>query len=162
VLLGFSGRESIHDLINEAVEFGDDNWVASALVAMGRSSDDDWAPQVLDKLDDDSILVRLEAVRAAGDLGLPAATPALLYLLESEEDDIRLAAAWALSEIGGEGVRDGLEALQVETDDENDVDIIEDALENLTLTEEIEAFNLLDLSEEDLEDYQDPPVLGDG
>ena len=157
--LGFSGRESVRDLINEAIEYGDENWVASALVAIGRSSDEDWAPSVLEKLDDLISKVRLEAVRASGELGLEEASPALLYLLESEEDEIRIAAAWALSEIGGEGTRAGLETLLVETDDENETDLIQDALENLTLTEEIDAFNLLDMSEEDLEDFLDPPSI---
>ncbi len=155
--LGFSGRESIRDLITEATEYGDENWVTSALVAMGRSSDDEWAPNIIDKLVDESTKVRIEAARAAGELELQAAAPALLFLLEGEDDDVRLAAAWALSEIGGEGIRDGLEALQVETGDENDFDELEEVLENLTLTEEIEAFNLLDISEEELEEYQDPP-----
>ncbi|MCH7662528.1 MAG: HEAT repeat domain-containing protein [Chloroflexi bacterium] len=152
--LGFSCRESIQDLINEAIELGDENWVASALVAIGRSSDDDWAPSVLDKLDDDRAMVRIEAIRAAGELGLQAATPAMLYLLESEDDEIRLAAAWALSEIGGEGIRDGLEMLLVESGDETEEEVIEEALENLTLTEEIATFNLLDISEEDLEEFE--------
>jgi HEAT repeat protein len=159
--LGYSSRESVSDLIEEAYQFGDENWVASALFAMGRSADEDWTHNVLDKLDDPVHKVRLEAIRAAGELSLEAATPALLYLLEGEDDELRPAAAWALSEIGAEDARDALENLLLEMENEDEIDLIEDALENLTLTEEMESFNLLDFSEEALEDLQDSPPQED-
>jgi HEAT repeat protein len=159
--LAFSSRDSVSDLIEEAYQFGDENWVVSSLLAMGRSANEDWAPKVLDKLDDPIHMVRLEAVRAAGDLGLDEAVPALLYLLEVDDFELVLAAAWSLSEMGGEGVRDAIENLLLELEDEDEIDLIEDALENLTLTEEIEGLNLLDFSEEDLEDLQDSPPQED-
>ena len=159
--LAFSNRDSVRDLIEEAYQYGDESWVISSLVAMGRSANEDWAPKVLDKLDDPIHKVRLEAVRATGDLGLEEAVPALMYLLEDDDFELLLAAAWSLSKIGGEGIRDALDDLLLKLENEDEIDIIEDALENLTLTEEIEGFSLLDFSEEDLEDLQDSPPQED-
>ena len=153
--LGFSGREVVKDLIEEAFNYGDEGWVASTLYAMGRSADDSWASNILEKLDDINPKVRLEAIRAAGELEIEEAVPALLYLLEGEDTEILLAAAWALSEIGGDGVRESLDDLSATLDDEDDIDIIQEALENLELTEEIGNLNILDIPEEDLEQITD-------
>lgn len=159
--LGFSSRDSVNDLIEEAYQYGDENWVASALIAIGRSADEDWATHILDKLNDPTHKVQLEAVHTAGELNLEAATPALLYLLEEEDDEMRFAAIWALSEIGTEDARDGLENLLLELEDEDEIDLIEDALENLTLTEEMQGFELPDFSDDDVEDLQESPSQED-
>lgn len=41
--LGYSSRPEVAELIEEAYESGEEDWAASALVAMGRSADDRWA-----------------------------------------------------------------------------------------------------------------------
>ena len=80
---------------------------------------------------------------------LKSARSVLLDLLEDEEDlGLRRELIRALSKIGGEGVRDRLdELLDIETDDE-EAGFIEEALENLSFTEDIH-FTLLDLDPDD-------------
>jgi len=154
--LGFSSRPEVPDLIEQAHEDDNEEWIASALYAMGRSADDRWAPVVITSLKDPNLEISREAVRAAGELELSDALPTLVDLLHEEDSELRLAAAWSLSQIGGEGVADALEEYLERTQDEDEIDLIEDALENLTLTHEMAELNILDFSPEDLEDLANP------
>lgn len=146
--LGYSSREEVPPLIDEAYRSGDLDWLTSALFAMGRSSNSVWAAKIQDKLDDIRPQVRAEAAAAAGELGLRTSVNALLGLLEDEDDDVRAAAIWSLSEIGGEGVRQALEEVLEYTEDEDEADLLEDALENLAFVEDLDVFSLIDLDED--------------
>ncbi len=161
--LGFSSRPEVPELIEQAYEDDSEEWAASALYAMGRSADERWAMLVIDRLNDSNLELSREAARAAGELELSDALPALVDLLQEEDSELRLAAAWALSQIGGAGAEEALEELMEHTEDEDEIDLIEDALENLTLTHEMSDLNILDFSPEDLQDLIDPatPDLGD-
>lgn len=158
--LGYSGHEQVPDLIEEAYEFGDEDWQASALFAMGRSADDRWAPLVLERLEDPSAELSKEAARAAGELQLNEALMSLMNLLHDDVPEVRMAAAWSLSQIGGPRVREALEELLESTQDEDEIDLIENALENLDFNEELDELHIFDFSPEDLEDLieaEDPP-----
>ena len=157
--LGYSGREEVIPLIENAYHEKNPDWVVSALFAMGHSCDERWKKQVLSKLHAPDEDIRSEAIHAAGELELPSARPILLDLLEDEEDlEIRRELIWALSKIGGEGVRGRLEEiLEVEADDE-EAGFIEEALDNLTFTEDLARFDLLDLDPDadlDEEEYDE-------
>jgi HEAT repeat protein len=154
--LGYSSLPEVAEHIESAYETGEEDWVASALFTMGRSVDDRWAPLIIESLRDTHSEIAKEAARAAGELELSDARSDLFDLLQHEDSDVRLAAAWALSQIGGQGVAEALDELIEHTDDEDEIDLIENAQENLTLTEEIGKFNLLDFSPEDLEGLASP------
>lgn len=146
--LGYSSRLEVQTLINSAFQREDPEWVASALFAMGRSNYERWSDQVISMLIHVDERIRLAAVQAAGELSLAEARPILLKLLDNEEDDlITEAAIWSLSEIGGEDVREVLESLldQVADEDEDQIEFLQDALDNLTFTEDMEKFDLLAL-----------------
>jgi HEAT repeat protein len=145
--LGYSGREEVNPLIEAAYRDKNPDWVVSALFAMGRSCDDRWKKQVLSQLHAPDEDIRSEAIHAAGELELASAHTALLDLLEDEEDlELRRELVWALSKIGGEGVRDRLEELlEVETDD-GEAEFIEEALDNLFITEDMTKLDLLGIS----------------
>lgn len=100
--------------------------------------------------------LNVEAARAGGELELSEARPALFDLLQAEDGETRLAAAWALSQIGGQGVSAALQELLERTEDEDEMDLIENALENLAFTDEIGKLDLLDLSPEDLDELAHP------
>lgn len=154
--LGYSSRPEVADLIEKAYSEDDNDWIASALYAMGRSADDRWAPLIVERLRDPNIEVTREAARAAGELELSDALQTLAELLQDEDSELRLAAAWSLSQIGGEGVEDALEELLERTTDEDEIDLIEDAIENLAFTHEMADMNILDFSPEDLDDMAHP------
>lgn len=163
--LGYSGRPEVPELLLAAYASNDSGWLTSALFAMGRSADTRWENEVIRMLDHTHSDVRLEAVRAAGELGLSSAREPLIEMLteDGDEDDfVRSAAIWSLSQIGGENVRDVLENLLENTEDEDEADLLEDALDNLSFTEDMQIFEMFDFNpdgdkrifdqEEDLED----------
>lgn len=148
--LGYSGREEVPPLIEAAYHEKSPEWVASAIYAMGRSCDERWTKQILANLRAANDDIRLEAIQAAGELEIGAARSILLDLLEDEEDsEVRRAAAWALSKIGGQGVRAKLEELVEAEEDDEDAEFLEEALDNLAFTEDLSRFDMLDLEEDD-------------
>lgn len=145
--LGFSSRDEVSVLIESSFNCQDPDWTASAIFAMGRSSDERWADHVLRVLVSENRRIRLAAVQASGELGLGLARPLLLRLLEDEFDEaVSGAAIWSLSQIGGEDVRLYLQNLldKVEDDDEQAA-FLEEALDNLTFAEDMSSFDMLAL-----------------
>ncbi len=149
--LGYSSREEVTSIIESAFQRADPAWIASALRAMGRSHDEHWNDDVISKLLDEEPRVRFAAAEAAGELAVEEAGPILIQLLEDEEedDDVAAAAIWSLSQIGGEDARIYLLNLIEQTEDENLVEFLEDALENLDFTNELNKFDLLSLDDDD-------------
>ena len=142
--LGYSSRPEVITLIESAFHREDPNWQASALHAIGRSADDRWTEDVLHSLINDDDRIRRAAVEAAGDLAISPARPILLEMLsEEEEPDVTSAVIWSLSQIGGEDVRTYLENLLDQTDDDEQLAFLEDALDNLAFTEDLARFDLL-------------------
>jgi HEAT repeat protein len=147
--LGYSGREEVVPLIEAAYREKNPDWKVSALWAMGRSSDDRWRKQVLSQLHSPNEDVRSEAIHAAGELELESARPVLLDNLEDEEDlEVRRELIWALSRIGGEGVRAKLEELHEIEEDDEETEFIEEALDALSFTEDMGNFSLFDVDPE--------------
>ncbi len=150
--LGYSSRPEVAKLIKEAWQREIPMWKASALFAMGRSSDDVWSDEVLLSLLEVNEIVRLAAVKATGELELAKARPLLLKMLEDEKDeDLFRALIWSLSQIGGEDVREYFLSLLDQYDDDEEVAIayIEEALENLDFTEDALDFDFLKYDPDD-------------
>lgn len=152
--LGYSEREEVIPLIEAAYATSDHEWLRAALFAMGRSANTDWEGKVLAMLDDQRPDVRSEAATAAGGLELKSAKQRLLELLDDSDSQVRLACIWALSNIGGSGVRRALENMLENTDDEEEAILLEDALDNLSFTDGSGGFEILDLANGD-EDEED-------
>jgi HEAT repeat protein len=142
--LGYSSRLEVTTLVESAFHREDPAWQASALVAMGRSADERWTDAVTRSLVHVDDRIRKAAVQAAGELSLQAARPILLKMLGEEEDaDILSAVIWSLSQIGGEDVRTYLENLLDQLEDDEQIAFLEEALDNLSFTEDLERFDLL-------------------
>jgi len=157
--LGYSSHPKIPKLIKTAFESSENLWVASALCAMGRSADDQWADHVQEKLDSGDSEVLFEAVRAAGELELASALDQLFTILDEQVDDneVRLAAIWSLSQIGGSEVKEKLQELLKESESDDEIEWIEKALDNLELSGAAEGLNFLDFKPEtdDDDDFDD-------
>ena len=142
--LGYSSRPEVVTLLESAFHREDPNWKASALTAMGRSADERWADTITRSLVNEDDRIRKAAVQAAGELSLKSARPLLLKMLgEEEEDTVLSAVIWSLSQIGGEDVRTYLENLLDQVEDEDQIAFLEEALDNLAFTEDLERFDLL-------------------
>ncbi|PKO13887.1 MAG: hypothetical protein CVU39_16905 [Chloroflexi bacterium HGW-Chloroflexi-10] len=149
--LGFSSRGEVPALITNAFQSGSYNWIAAALFAMGRSADDEkWETDVLSMLAHPDIRIQREAVRAAGELELKSARKLLLMWIKEHEaeDDIWTESIWALSKIGGEKLVEVFEKLLEEADDEEEQEFLQDAIDNLYLTNGIlKDFEMLALDD---------------
>jgi hypothetical protein len=155
---GYSSREEMAAIIQTAYQRADPNWVTSALVAMGRSHDNRWDDDVISKLLDEDPRIRNAAAQAAGELGIEAAAPILLQILEALEDEdetVIFSAIWSLSQIGGDDARAYLINLIEHTENEDMLELLEDALENLDFNDELNKFDLLSLDEDELQDLDD-------
>lgn len=155
--LGYSSRLELAGLIESAFQRADPTWVASALRAMGRSHDERWNEDVIGMLLNDDPQIRFAAVEAAGELSIEDAGPILLQMLEEEEedDDVVAAAIWSISQIGSDDARIYLLNLIENTEDEDMIEFLEDALENLDFMEELNKFDLLSLDKDDLDEVDE-------
>jgi hypothetical protein len=144
--LSFHNRDDIMAHLEKAYGSQDSEWVSSALFGMGRSANECWENHILAKFDSEDLEVQLEAIRAAGELELKSARAGMISLLKGDDvdDDIRYAIIWSLSKIGGPGIREFLESIQDEVEDDNESDFISNALENLELTESLALPGMLD------------------
>ncbi len=142
--LGYSSRPELDALIISAFNRPDPLWQATALFAAGRSADNRWQEQIITGLLSDDIPVRLVAVQSAGELELKLARRPLLEMLEDEaDDDIFQAIIWSLSQIGGDDVRTMLETLLARAEDDEQIEFIEEAIANLSFTEDLDEFDLV-------------------
>ena len=158
--LGNSSDSRVVGLIEDAYDFGEEEMQAAAIFAMGRSADERWIPNILERLNDPSPELNREAARASGELEVDEAIPLLVDLLHDEVMEIRLASAWSLSQIGGEEASVALEDFQSRSEDEDEIDFIQDALENLAFNLQLDELHILDFSEDDLDKMSDPEGNG--
>ncbi len=146
--LGYSGRKEVPALIRAAFRSSDPLWVASSLFAMGRSADTAWEKHILQSISHPDLDVQIEAVRAAGSLELRHARKPLLNLLQDYEDmdeELRRVTIWSLSQVGGKGVGAALNALLENSEDDDEAGFIDEAIENLSLNEELGSFDIFDI-----------------
>jgi HEAT repeat protein len=106
--LGYSNQPDVRELISVAYYDEDELLRQSALFAMGRSADRRWSRYVMAELTNPVPAMRFEAAVAAGELGISAAVPVLVQLLDDRDSSVREAAATALGEIGGPAAKRAL------------------------------------------------------
>lgn len=142
--LGYSSREEVNGLIKKAFEEKNTRWIASALFAMGRSADRHWENQVSEMIDHQDDDVRTEAIRAAGELELVSLREKLIEKAMDKDEiwDVRMAAIWSLSQLGGEEAQETLEDLLENAEDDEEADILEEALDNLSFTDDHHTFGI--------------------
>ncbi|HET9493361.1 MAG TPA: HEAT repeat domain-containing protein [Chloroflexia bacterium] len=83
----------------------------SAVLAMGRSMDDQWQLIILHELNSERPAMRYEAAHAAGEMTLEEALPQLVKMLSDKDTEVRLAAIWALGQIGGKQASEALKGV---------------------------------------------------
>lgn len=152
--LGFSSREEIDPLILESYKSGNTDLMTSALFAMGRSADARYEPIVKSHIQSDNTGLQLEAVRAAGELEMKSVREELLDMVDSGDldEEVFYAAIWSLSQIGGDGVKAKFEEILESDIDDDLIDFLETAMENLLFNDGIKDFDLFDLEENSEED----------
>jgi hypothetical protein len=157
--VAYATRPEVGPLIREAYASPDLLWRVSAVFAMGRSADASWAPQVRAELASSAPEMRFEAARAAGELELEDAAGELAQLTGDVDSQVQEAAIWSLAQIGGDFARETLHQLLAQTSDEDEQDFIQDALDNLDFTDEVNAFSLFDLDPEGDDELDDQDAV---
>ena len=89
--LGNAAHPAVAELIDRSYNRGDPGLQLSAVFAMGLTADRRWLPVVMDELRNPDEEMRLEAIRAAGNLGFSEPVDLLIDLLYDEELEIQLA-----------------------------------------------------------------------
>lgn len=154
--LGYSSREEVPPLLRFASAKDSEEWLESSLFAMGRSADTQWEALVLEQLDHENPEVKGQAIHAAGELSLSSARQRLLRQLDREKDEyLRSELIWALSQIGGEGIEEKFKQLLAKTDDEEEAQLLEEAMDMLNFTNEAIDFELLEVDYEHEHDLDD-------
>lgn len=145
--LGYSSRREVPAIIEVAYKSSEEAMLRSALLAMGRSANVVWEPQVTEQLHHPGPEIRLVSARAAGELELKQAVETLVELLDDVNDQVRRAAAWALGQLGGRRASEALSGLLESTDDEELVGVLEDALDHLEFVDGTQEFLMIDFEE---------------
>jgi hypothetical protein len=151
--LGWSSHPEVIALVESGFEQPETEWKVSALIAMGRSANDIWEDRILRSLLDADDKIRRAAVVSAGSLALKSARIPLLRMLEGEDaEEVITAAIWSLSQIGGEDVDTYLETLLAQAEDDDLIAFLEEALDNLAFTEDMDRFDLLAIDPDEIDD----------
>ncbi len=156
----YSCREEIPPMIEKAFKSTEKSWKLTALLSMGRSADERWEESIISMMISPDTEIRVEAIQAAGELELASTRQTLLDLLDDPETDldVQTSAIWALSKIGGDSVRSTLESLLTKAEDDEEVEFIEKALDNLSLSDGLGISEMLDMGiqdEDDLDSFID-------
>lgn len=133
---GYADRTDVHALIQDGIDSSEHALRVGAMLAMGRSADSRWGPIVIQGLTDPHPELRLEAARAAGELTLSEAVPALFTIAQEDSRETMLEAVWALGEIGGRAAERALERIAAQLDDDAETaTAVDDALAMAALGE---------------------------
>jgi HEAT repeat protein len=152
--IAYFDRPEVAQIIQAAYQHDEDIMRISAVFAMGRSADERWSDLVIDELDRDDPQMRYEAARACGELRVAEAVPALSKLVVDPDLEVKLAAVWALGQIGGQEAQRVLE-ICYEQGDEALQDAAEEALAEMDLMEGVVDFSLYDFAGDQDEDEVD-------
>jgi HEAT repeat protein len=154
-----SSRPTVPGLIEDAYRHDDLFMQISAVIAMGNTMDDRWAPQVLQELDSEYTEMVFEAIRAAGNIGLSESVVKIGELAYSDDEQVQEAAIWSLGEIGGDEsivLLRGLEAAAEQQGNEDLLESIDEALETARLLMDLELeFAMLEYDDDEDEEYED-------
>ena len=152
--LAYFDRPGVREAIAWAYEHEDSSMRISAVFAMGRSADEEWSGPVLDELSSMDPQMRYEAARACGELQIAGAVARLSRMTADTDAEVKLAAVWALGQIGGPESRRVLEICS-EMGDEALQEAARAALEEIEYMEEDIDLALYDADLQDEEDEDD-------
>lgn len=116
-------------LIRDAYHNDNHLMKVSSLFAMGRTCDDKWQDILLEELQGSDHELVYEAIRACGEIQIEESVEHLKYYIISEDREIQMMSIWALGEIGGKYAMELLSALEEQTDDEELLEIISEAID---------------------------------
>jgi len=144
--LGYLSDDEVKGIISDALKNDNKDWQLSAIFAISRSANEKWGNEVLEKIIDIDPDISLEAIKAAGELEIASAKEELIDILKfsSPDEEIYLQSIWALSKIGGNDIQDLFEEMLESSEMEEETEMLELAMDNLTFTNGISSFDFFD------------------
>lgn len=143
VLAGASDID-LDEAIDKAIHDFNDDWIRSALIAIGKSGKTTWNDYVFDNLDSPLEDLRIEAIRAAGELELQDAISELYANTKDGLKEIRMASAWSLSNYSDKNIQNTLQDMLENVEDEEEQALIEDAIDNHLVSSEMMSLDFLE------------------
>jgi HEAT repeat protein len=146
--LGYSSNEKVNQFIKNALSKDEKDWQLSALLAISRSANNIWGKIVIEKLSDLDPDIQIEAIKAAGELEIESAKEQIIEYMENStpDEELHMQAIRALSKIGGKDIKELFETMVEESEDEEEADVLEMAIDNLELADGIPSFGLFNQS----------------
>ncbi len=158
--VGYAAPRGLGEFLEFAYYQGDIELRCAALVAMGRTLDPAWSRYILADLQHPHPKVRAAAAEAAGFAEIREALDDVLYLLTDVSKEVRIAAAWAVSELAEEDEHfEILEQAWRQAQDEDEIEALEAALQNLEFRLMRREWNLLEMALKEEWDKDHPPKL---
>lgn len=133
---GFLNSPRTTAVIRNAYAHPDSKMRASALFAMGRNSDSEWFPILVQELTSELAELRFEAARALGELEDGRAVSALVTAARDPDREVRFAAVSSLGKVGGRVARQALISLRHDAKDGAFRTAVDAAIEELTTLED--------------------------
>jgi hypothetical protein len=158
--LAYHTSDALPEFIRAAYLDGNERLRISAVQAMGRSADEQWAKIVLDELHSTNPEMRFEAAQACGMLEIPSAVKPLTQLIDDVDDQVQKMAVWSLGQIGGDVARQVLVHV-LDKDQDYLTEAADDALAELEFKNDNLDFKLIDFSDVGEEDEDDEEWLID-
>ena len=149
--MAYFDRPEVSRAIERAYGDAEDMMRISAVFAMGRSADEGWGDRLIDELSQDDPQMRYEAARACGALRVAGAVPRLGRMVADPDLEVKLAAVWALGQIGGQEAQRILQVC-LEQGDPALQEAADEALEELDYMEGAIDLSLYDLNFQDEDD----------
>ncbi|HWS23235.1 MAG TPA: HEAT repeat domain-containing protein [Anaerolineales bacterium] len=130
----FVYSDEVEQWIKEAFNKKGNTWQETAMYAVGRNLNPDWESRVMDGLYSKHGGIRRAAILSAGDMSLENSRDRLIELLDEEiGSDLFEDVIIALGKVGGDNIRELLESIGENSDDEDVKDAVEEALMDLEL-----------------------------
>lgn len=130
----FVYSDEVENWIKDAFNKNSNAWQETAMYAVGRNLNPDWESRVLDGLFSKHSGIRRAAILSAGDMLLENTRVRLIELLDEEiGSDLFEDVIISLGKVGGENIRELLESIGENSDDEDVKDAVEEALMDLEL-----------------------------
>lgn len=139
--LANSNHPEVEKCIRGAYTQGNHSLKVSALFAMGRTCDKSWQDVLLRELNSRDNELVYEAIQACGHIQLEDSVQAIGELILSDDREIRLMSIWALGEIGGKRAFEILSNLADTEEDDEVLDMIDEALDAASFSLSMSALN---------------------
>lgn len=152
----------VPDLIQQAYTSDDPQMRLSAVFAMGRSADDRWVHNIATELESDDEDMRVEASRAAGNIGKSDFAEQLSEIAKFDDHlEAQIAAIYALAQIGNETAAKTLDEIVNDEDYADLHEIADEAMEEMMVMGLDIDLPIFELDENDLDDRGDEDLLNE-